>query len=241
MCQIESNAKAYITWRHVPSNQNLADIGNRGVHGNQIPELWWRRPTWLQQPEQWPPLPNIMSSDESEKEAKAIKTPLATSITIDHEEDECDRLLLKHSLWKFIRITCWISRFFNNCRRTKTKGPLKTEETNKQLKYWIHLERQKHKGSDKFKSDEQQLNFKINKEGLYKCQGRIEGHYPIYLPSKSLLNERLIYQSYLKTIHEGVNLTMTHIRTGYWIPTLRQLTNKIINKCHGCKRFNTKP
>ena len=34
---------------------------------------------------------------------------------------------------------------------------------------------------------------------------------------------------------------MTRIRTDYWIPTLRQLTKKIIDKCHGCKIFNTKP
>ena len=83
------------------------------------------------------------ASDEAEKEPKVIKTLFATSITSGHEEDECDRLLLKHSLWKFIRITCWISRFFNNCRQTKTKGPLTTEETKKQLlKYWIHREQQ---------------------------------------------------------------------------------------------------
>ena len=34
---------------------------------------------------------------------------------------------------------------------------------------------------------------------------------------------------------------MTHIRLDYWIPTLRQLTKKIINKCNRCKRFHTKP
>ena len=100
---------------------------------NQIPELWWRGPTWLQQPEQWPPQPNIKASEESEKKAKAIKTVLATSIAIEHEEDEIYRLLLKYNLWKFIRITCWISRFINNCRRTKTMGPLTTEETTKAL------------------------------------------------------------------------------------------------------------
>ena len=38
-----------------------------------------------------------MVSDESEKEAKAIKTLLTTRITIDHQEDKCDRLVLKHS------------------------------------------------------------------------------------------------------------------------------------------------
>ena len=61
------NAKAYITWRHVPSNQNPADIGSGGVYGNQIPKLWWTGPTWLQQSDQLPPQPNIMASDESEK------------------------------------------------------------------------------------------------------------------------------------------------------------------------------
>ena len=162
------------------------------MYGNQIPELWWTGPTCMKQPKQWPPQPNI-TSDESEKEAKAIKTLLANSIAIDYEEHECDRLLLKHSLWKFFRITCWISRFINNCRRTKTKGPLTTEETNKQLRHWIYGEQEKHKENDKLKSDEQQLNLKINKEGLYEFQGRIEGHYPIYLPSKSLQSEKLIY------------------------------------------------
>ena len=67
------------------------------------------------------------------------------------------------------------------------------------------------------------------------------GRYPIYLPSKMSLSEKLIYQSHLKAILGGVNLTMTNIRSDYWIPTLRQLTKKIINKCPSFKRFNTKP
>ena len=149
---------------------------------------------------------------------------------MDHAEDEYDRFLLNHSFWKFIRITCWISRFVNNWR-TKTKEPLPTEETNRQLKYWIHREQHKHKESDKFKWNEQKL---------YEFQVRIEGHYPIYLPSKSTLSEKLIYQTHLKTIHGQVNQTTTHIRSDYWITTLRQVTKKFIKKCHTCKRFNTK-
>ena len=101
----------------------------------------------------------------------------------------------------------WISQFINKCRRTKIKEPLTAVETNKQLKFWIHREQQKHKESENFKTGKQQLNLKINKEGLYKCQGRIEGNYPIYFPNKSLFSEKLIYQSLLKTIHRGVNLT----------------------------------
>ena len=101
------NAKAYITWRHVPSNEHAADIGSRGVYRNQILELCWAGPTWLQQPEQWPPQPNtivVMNQRKKQKKLKLSKQPV---ITVDHEEVECDRLLLKHSLWRFIRITCW--------------------------------------------------------------------------------------------------------------------------------------
>ena len=30
---------------------------------------------------------------------------------------------------------------------------------------------------------------------------------------------------------------MTHVRESYWIPKLRQLTKRIIRRCHGCIRF----
>ena len=161
------------------------------VYRSQIPEPWWTGQTWLQQLEQWSPQPNILANEISEKEAKAIKNLVTTSVTVNHEQDDCDRLLLKHSLWKFIRIICSISRFIDNYWGTETKESLTTEETKKQLKYCIHCEQQNHKESDKFKSNEQQLNLNINKEGLYDCQGRVEGHYLIYLPSKSLLTEKL--------------------------------------------------
>ena len=85
------------------------------------------------------------------------------------------------------------------------------------------------------------LNLKENTKGIYECQGRIQGHYPVYLPSKSLLSEKLIFHAHLKTIHGRVNITMTNIRENYWIPRLRQLTKKVISKCHGCKNFQTIP
>ena len=34
---------------------------------------------------------------------------------------------------------------------------------------------------------------------------------------------------------------MANIGENYWIPGLRQLTKKAISKCHGCKRFHSKP
>ena len=39
-----------------------------------------------------------------------------------------DKLLAKYEFWKFLRITSWILRFLNNCRRTKNSIPLITRE-----------------------------------------------------------------------------------------------------------------
>ena len=208
--------KDYITWRHVPTNENPADIGGRGVYGNQIPSLWWNGTNWLQNRDQWLPLqPNIKANEETEKEAKKIKTVLAAKIKL-FNANKFDIRLEKCSLWKFLRITSRVSRFINKVSRTNVKGPLATEELINQQKFWISVT--KH------------LNLKENTEGICECQGRIQGHYPPYLPSKSLLSETLIFQAHLKTIHGEVNIKMTNIREIYWIPAVRQLTKKVISK-----------
>ena len=157
------------------------------------------------------------------------------------EADNFDTLLEKRNLWKLLRITSRVSRFINNVRRTKVKGPLTTEELINQQNYWTKREQQRYKNDDKFKSDTEHLNLEENTGDIYECQGRLKGHYPVYLSSKSLLSEKLIFHAYLKTIHRGVNITITNIRENYWIPGLRQLTKKVISKCHGCKRFQSKP
>ena len=55
------------------------------VYRSQILEPWWTGQTWLQQLEQWSPQPNILANEISEKEAKAIKNLVTTSVTVNHE------------------------------------------------------------------------------------------------------------------------------------------------------------
>ena len=78
----------------------------------------------------------------------------------------------------------------------------------------------------------------MNQEGIYKCHGRIQGGYSVFIPNKSLLTEKIVEEAHLQTIHERVTLTMVRTRDQYWIPTLRQLVKRIIKRCYGCKRFN---
>ena len=85
------------------------------------------------------------------------------------------------------------------------------------------------------------LDLQENVEGIYVCRGRIEGSHPVFIPSDSLLAEQLIFQAYKNTLHRGVVLTMTEVRSNYWIPILRKLTKSVVRKCYGCKRFNSLP
>ena len=152
-----------------------------------------------------------------------------------------DKLLTKYEFWKFLRTTSWILRFLNNCRRTKQSGPLTTSEIEQRKKFWIKREQQRVQHSEKFKINEKRLDLQQNNEGIYICKGRIEGTYPIYLPNESLLSEKIIFVAHKNTLHRGVLMTMTNVRSTFWIPSIRQLTKSIICNCYGCKRHYAVP
>ncbi|GBN93867.1 hypothetical protein AVEN_91261-1 [Araneus ventricosus] len=54
-------------WRYIPTKENPADIGSRGVSPKVLPNcrLWWEGPTWLSSPDvDWPKQPVLKDSDE---------------------------------------------------------------------------------------------------------------------------------------------------------------------------------
>ena len=46
-------AKSEIKWRHVPSEDNPADLASRGGDVQQK-ELWWNGSEWMGNPKDWP-------------------------------------------------------------------------------------------------------------------------------------------------------------------------------------------
>ena len=55
----------------------------------------------------------------------------------------------------------------------------------------------------RYKDDLLQLNLQPNCDGVQECWGRVQGHYPIYLPDGQRYMEKLVAQAHLATLHWG--------------------------------------
>ena len=224
-----------VIWRHVPTEDNPADLASRGGMVTKENQLWWRGPEWLSDPRKWPENLVTAPSKESNQEVKATKELFALAVNSD---DELDELLAKNSYWKTLRVCAWIMRFAQNARTrraSRTKGPLRTGEIEKQNLFWmLHAQSQ---GTENMEEDRLSLNLQRNKDGLLECRGRLPSPYPIYIPGTTTFAEKLVQHAHKATLHGGVGLTMAKIREEHWIPRLRRLAKKVIRQCYGCKRF----
>ena len=93
-----------IAWKYCPSDLNQADLGSRGAtivkmeRGN-----WFTDPSWLLDERQWPWQPRLNSTEDTDKESKAIQeTVLCTQ---ERKLDEWDALLERSTYWRTMRVT----------------------------------------------------------------------------------------------------------------------------------------
>ena len=114
-----------------------------------------------------------------------------------------------------LRILAWIYRFFNNSRKVKKSGPLTTEEIDRRRKYLIKQVQREVEHSEKFTYNQKRLNLHKNQEEIYECRGKIEGAYPVYIPSESILSQKIIFSAHKITLHRGVIMTMTKVHSHY--------------------------
>ena len=77
-------------------------------------------------------------------------------------------------------------------------GPLTTEKVLLQKKFSTKREQNLYSNIKNFGIIGQQLNLKMNREGIYENQGRIQGDFPVFIPSKSVLAEKLVEEAHLQ-------------------------------------------
>ncbi|KAH3693016.1 hypothetical protein DPMN_193353 [Dreissena polymorpha] len=121
-------------WRHVPGNDNPADLTSRGTTAEKLvtSQLWKNGPEFLQEAEdKWPKnLPtdevkdtehkkeqkksNVTKTDEQEKES------IKVFLSIDEQDDRLNAS--RYSDWlRLVRVYGWVKRFIENMRERNSE------------------------------------------------------------------------------------------------------------------------
>ena len=228
--------KGYIQWHHVPTDDNPSDQGSRGIESRKMGSLWFEGPKWLSSPDKWPQQPEVAETSETARES--IKPKLEKQLFAKEEEqnETTDPLLLKYaSYWKLLRVTAYMKRFIDNCRKSeKQKGPLTTKEFEAAEKFWITQVQT----SQPLKSD---VGLKKDEGGIFRCAGRVQHYNPVFLPRNCKLAALIVRHVHEQTLHGGVPTTLCRVREKFWIPKLRSLTKRVIHNCDICRRYRKKP
>ncbi|XP_059222988.1 uncharacterized protein LOC131996859 [Stomoxys calcitrans] len=97
------------TWRHVPTNENPADLGTRGCTASELKDnsLWWNGPKWLLKSSEFWPKPTTFKEPDLERKASTF-----------HTETQTDNILDRFSSFnRALRVICFVYRFINKCKK----------------------------------------------------------------------------------------------------------------------------
>ena len=88
-----------------------------------------------------------------------------------------------------------------------------------------------------------QLGLFIDDDGLVRCNGRIHNapisentKFQYLIPANHTLTKLIVIDAHERSLHSGLNATLTYVRQSYWVPTLRQFVKKLLNKCVTCRK-----
>ncbi|XP_069361084.1 uncharacterized protein [Maniola hyperantus] len=125
------------SWRHVSSENNLADCCSRGVSPTQLVSerfRWLEGAAWLYQPPtDWPISVYIQEKEVEPPELKPLQNLFSEQLNDNNESKRefCERLLNRFSSYsKLQRSVAWILRWRNRIRSSIQSKCLTTEELN---------------------------------------------------------------------------------------------------------------
>ena len=233
--EIQSNTDPN-QWKHIPSEDNVADDLSRGIRVNELQGRLKNGPEFLYLPEsQWPittapPTPNVDMERRQMQILTAVTAPKAGN-AIDPQ---------KFSSWrKLIRVTARIRRLAVKIRLRKydqqgQEGPLTPEELQQaQTTLYSRLDKGEFKSLSPFKDE----------NGVIRVGGRVdeaivsyETRHPALLPSDYrifLLVTRHAHQYG----HSGVAATTAKTRGKFWILKANKISKSVKSKCGFCRKM----
>ena len=215
-------------------------------------------PFLLDPPEKWPVMPTSRNTADVDQEvAKTLPRIVNTFATFANSNTEADiskviDITRFSALIKLLRVTALVLKFVDYCKgqgdvrnQRLTATDLERAET-----MWIKSV-QRSSFDSKLQSFgghsvasllQKQLNLFLDKEGVIRCQGRIDhstvpesSKTPILMPKRHHFTELLIMHRHNQVFHDGICETLNLIRETHWIKRGREAVKRVLHKLEGMK------
>ncbi|XP_059216472.1 uncharacterized protein LOC131994137 isoform X3 [Stomoxys calcitrans] len=236
-----------VQWRWCPGPNNPADEATRANLTKEYdPNGRWKNgPNFLMKNEvEWPNETKTNSgADRSKVELRSKYRVLVARLK---------------------RTMAWVLRYMHNlrCKLKRSagrSGELSVDEEEESEKYLCKQVQQEMFRDDladlatrqrlSEKSELKSLNPFMDTDGLLRVSGRIDNatflsldaRRPIILPKNHLFTSLLVESYHVRFCHINVATVMSEVRQRFWVPSLRQLLNKIKLRCPMCKVSRAKP
>ena len=246
---------SHAVWSYVPGKDNPADCAPRGLTISHLQKhkLWWTEPQWLiNTRESWPDQPVTKTISLNHQEER----PGLTFIVATHHPEYHWEMIHRYStLKRLLRVTAYCFRVcekFKGLPSSSLADQITPQELNTARVYWIKATQAAYFKSELklLKSSQlpsthpfNRLTAYIDTQGIIRVGGRLtrsqlelESMHPIILPRQSKFTDLIITDAHQQTLHGGTQLTLTYIRSAYWIIGGRNPVSSHILRCISCAR-----
>ncbi|XP_059217443.1 uncharacterized protein LOC131994669 [Stomoxys calcitrans] len=223
-----------VSWRHVPTNENPADIGTRGCTATKLNEnhLWWHGPPWLvKSTEYWP--------KQTTYKEPTLERKIVVCQTQVHAQEVLERF---SSLDRALRVICFMFRFIRKCQK-RYDGHIQANFITSQeihfAKYrLIQLAQMSHFPAEYQAVESRQainsksrlltLNPFLDEGGLLRVNGRLANsdlsyneRFPIILPENSKFCKLFIDFTHKILLHAEHQTMLRNIRQEFYVIRLK--------------------
>nr|XP_022909590.1 uncharacterized protein LOC111420786 [Onthophagus taurus] len=243
-------------WRHVPSLNNPADCGSRGLFPDQLinSDLWWQGPSWLcDHSDNWPSSPSMTA--ETKDTIEEQRQLFINAIVI--ESHIFDTLLNRFSsLSKIKRIIVYCKRFILHCQRKKKSFSMVLSPFELQGALYSliqHVQTQTFsflftaiRYNKPVPKPFHSLSPFVDRDGLIRVGGRLKQSelpfdqtHPVLLPRNSRLSELIVEEVHREFLHPGYRTVLSLVMQQFWIMGSRFVIHRVLSRCIPC--FKMKP
>lgn len=261
--EIQNESKQEM-WRHVPTEQNPADVPTRFPKVDDLKKsnLWWKGPDFLWKPERdWPPKFIPTPDDAGKEEMKKEYANFSISDVPTTKDMKINRLNPSNysvgPLYNGFKSLMRNTSITVNCLNRKLEAGMRMRRAMEfQIRRAQHEDEELHdlmedlrkaKASNKaFLS----LSPYVDKKGVLRAHTRLSNvvylpyntKYPVILSTKSVFTQLLIQSAHRDYEHGiGANSVKAEIKTAFIIVGLENYLRSVRSTCRTCIRKNSKP